>query len=258
MLVVPQEELEGYKKALADRGLSLPKVSALDKKLSQLQGLVSYTLTNSEITAMVERKNTLRRKQDPFYRARLLRDLDEARASGNTILAGQIQDDLDSLGKAAGLAFRTSLRPDKGASPSPATSQQDRLAQLNSDIRRRNIEDIRRAQVQDRQKMQAREKEHRLAMGEATPEGKPRGKGKPLDENTPGGSRVASGTSTPVNGAGAGAGAGAAKKDQVLPEIAKLKEQRYAQNTGIPTVHKPLMDDDVIGSLDIGIDVDID
>lgn len=61
-----------------------------------------------------------------------------------------------------------------------------------------------------------------------------------------------SGTSTPVNGTSKTSSA----KSQVLTHLSKLQEKN-ADNKGMPMIHKPLMDDDVIGSLDLDIDVEI-
>ncbi|PKS07816.1 hypothetical protein jhhlp_006424 [Lomentospora prolificans] len=249
-----EEELERYKKVLRERGLTVPKKSSLDKKLDELRALVAYRLTNDEITSMVEKKNLLRKKYDPEAREKLVKAVEDAKAANNPILANQLQAELDSLGKAAGLAFRTSLTPQKSGLSS---NQQDRLAKLNADIRRRNNEEVRRAQLQERQR--AREIEQKLARGEAVQDDlskRLRTRAKfvhDFKDNLPKtGSTPNSGASTP-NGTPK-----SSSQKQVLPQIAKLQEQKYAENKGIPTVHKPLMDDDIIASLDLEIDVEID
>src|SRR5690606_10695012 len=69
-----------------------------------------------------------------------------------------------------------------------------------------------------------------------------------------GGDGADSGASTPANGTGTPkSGSG------MLPHIAKLQEQQRSQaKAGIPVIHKPLMDDDIIGALDLDIDIEID
>ncbi|KAL2162411.1 hypothetical protein VTH06DRAFT_7324 [Thermothelomyces fergusii] len=63
------------------------------------------------------------------------------------------------------------------------------------------------------------------------------------------GSASASGSATPKAGQSA----------ELLPHIAKLQEQQRSQaKPGVPVIHKPLMDDDIIGALDLDIDVEID
>ncbi|SPN97463.1 related to Pol II transcription elongation factor [Cephalotrichum gorgonifer] len=255
-----EDELEGYKKTLQERGLALPRASALDRKLEDLRRLVSYELTNDEITAMVDRKNFLRRKYDPETRERLQRSIAEAKESKNFVFAAQLQEELDALGKASGLAFRTSLTPQKQASQSPGVGQQERLAQLNAENRRRNNEAVRKAQLHERQR--AREIEQKLARGEAVeddPSKRVRTRAKFLhdhDENLAKSSKPGSGASTPA--ANGTPRAGAQKVVVTVPEIARLQEQKYAENKGVPTIHKPLLDDDIIASLDLDIDIDID
>lgn len=201
---------------------------------------------------MVDRKNFLRRKYDPATRERLERSIEEARAVGNDIFANQLQEELDSLGKPSGLAFRTSIAAQKRTSES---DQQERLAQLNIDNRRRNNEAVRRAQIQERQR--AREADQKVGAGKLVSENAsplPGAKAKSVSEvdGTPG--RSGSGASTPAaNGTPAGS-----QRGVLVPEVARLREQKYAENTGIPTIRKPIMDDDIIASLDMDIDVEIE
>jgi RNA polymerase-associated protein RTF1 len=186
-------------------GLAIPKPSSLNRKLDELHELVNYRLNNDEITAMVEKKNQLRKKYDPEMRENLDRALREAREKGNTLLANQLQEELDALGKPAGLAFRTTLTPTK-PSPAPNSTQQDRLAELNRENRRRNIEAVRKAQLKERQR--AREIEKKIARGEEVEEDVSRRlktKAKfvyDVNESTSkkSGSAAGSGASTPANG----------------------------------------------------------
>lgn len=251
-----QDELEGYKAALRQRELQLPRASTLDKKLEALRRLVAYELTNDEITAMVDRKNFLRRKYDPETRERLQRSIDEARQAKNHVFANQLQDELDSLGKPSGLAFRTSLNPQ--SQPTSSSDQQERLARLNAENRRRNNEAVRRAQIQERQR--AREIEQKLARGETVdddPSRRLRTRAKfmhDFDGDLP--KSPTPGAGAAANGSPAKAGAKAAAA--LVPEIARLQEKKYAESKGVPTIHKPLMDDDIIGSLDLDIDVEIE
>jgi RNA polymerase-associated protein RTF1 len=39
-----------------------------------------------------------------------------------------------------------------------------------------------------------------------------------------------------------------------LPEVQRLQEKKFSETKGVPTVHKPLDDDDIIASLDLDID----
>ncbi len=66
-------------------------------------------------------------------------------------------------------------------------------------------------------------------------------------------SQAGSGASTPANGTPKLV----AQKQPLLPHMAKLQQQKSVDKNGIPTVHKPLMDDDIIGALDLDIDENI-
>ena len=145
----------------------------------------------------------------------------------------------------------------------PATStvsQQDRLAQINAENRRKNVEAVRKAQLKE--KARAKDIEQRLARGEDVAEDTSRRlKTKPKfmqDINESRGSTPAngSGANTPPNGTPK---LGAKKDGAILPHLARLQaQQNNKDKNGIPTFHRPLMDDDIIGALDLDIDVEID
>jgi RNA polymerase-associated protein RTF1 len=244
---------------MADMGLVVPKLAALDKKLDILRAFVSRKLTDREITDMIDRRNMLRRKYDPAQRESVEQALQEAKVQNNQILTNQLEQELASLGKPGGLAFRTSLTPAKPTMTNSA--QQERLAELNRENRRRNVEAVRKAQLKERHR--AREIEAAIARGEAVQEDPSRRlKTKAKFVHDVNDSMTVKKTSS-ANGSGASTPANGtpklgAQKHALLPQIAKLQEQRYAETKGIPTIHKPLLDDDIIGALDLDIDIDID
>lgn len=80
-----------------------------------------------------------------------------------------------------------------------------------------------------------------------------------VNEHTDSRSAKASGASTPATTGSGTPVLGAQKSLPLLPHLAKLqKQQSSLGKNGIPTIHKPLMDDDIIGALDLDIDVEID
>jgi RNA polymerase-associated protein RTF1 len=134
------------------------------------------------------------------------------------------------------------------------------LALLNLENRRKNAESVRQAQLKERAR--AREMEARragAARGEAAEEGdraaarrtvkakvvvhRANGEDGTPDER----SRSPSARDSPAK---------VVPADQELEKLKRL--QREKETKGIPTIHKPLMDDDIIGALDLGIDVDIE
>ncbi len=199
----------------------------------------------------IERERSLRNKYTPNERNRLLQSLEDAKRRRDDARIAQIQDQLDSL-ETPRLAFKTSLTPSK-KSASSTPSQQDRLAQINAENRRKNNEAVRKAQIQEKVKL--REVQSRVARGES------------VDEDSTRLLKVKSNGDSPANGSGASTPAngtpnlGATAKAPLLPHIAKLQMQSHQtgmDKKGLPQIHKPIVDDDVIAAMDLDIDVDID
>lgn len=184
--------------------------------------------------------------------------IEAAKRGGDDMEVSKLQDQLDSL-ETPRLAFRTSLAPAVTKSTSSTPSQQDRLAALNAENRRRNAEAVRKAQLKEKAK--AREIEARIARGEDVQEDisrrlrtQPKFK---QDINDPSGARfikkpVRSSTPSPKQ---------SAKKAPLLPHIQKVQMQNHQalkDRKGLPQIHKPIVDDDIIAALDLDIEVDID
>lgn len=144
----------------------------------------------------------------------------------------ELESKLDTI-ETPRLALGTSLTAKKTSTST--ISQQDRLAQLNIENRRKNAEKVRKAQVADR----ARDVEARLSRAEG------------LAAQA---SQANSGTTTPANGTSTTTNGG-------LPHLARLRLQNQEsekERKGIPQIHKPLVDDDIIAAIDLDIDVEID
>jgi RNA polymerase-associated protein RTF1 len=250
-----QSELNRYKVTCHNEDVPLPTKESLQAKIDDINGLIEHKWTGEEIKARMALRSELRRKFDPAERERVSRLLEEARERGDDNKVEELQEELDKLG-AQRLAFKTSLGPSKHTDSPKAGTEQDRLAERNRENRRLNVEGVRKAQLKERAR--AMEIEAAITRGEPIkddPSRRLRTKAKFFIQNgeeakkTPNGS----GTGTPTNGA---AGTGS-QKQTVLPHLLKLQEEKHAEVKGMPTIHKPLMDDDVIGALDLDIDVDI-
>ena len=170
----------------------------------------------------------------------------------------ELQEELDKLGSQR-LAFKTSLGPSKSYDSNHISTEQDRLAERNRENRRLNTEAVRKAQLKEKAK--AREIEMAIKRGEQIkedPSRRLRTKAKfvhDINEAHEGAKSSANGSAatTPANGTPQLG----ATKPQTLPHLAKLQDKNNADSKGMPMIHKPLMDDDVIGSLDLDIDVEI-
>lgn len=218
-------------------GVAFPKKSMLNDKIDDINKLRNRSWTDRELDEKLQRERELRKMFAPTERNRLANSIEEAKARGEHEKAGELQQKLDSL-ETPRLAFRTSLTPNKRASQ--AVSQQDRLAQLNAENRRRNAEEVRKAQLKEKAK--ARE-------GNGDPSRRQSAQRK---DSTP-----ASNTPTPASGTPK---LDASTSKPIPPHIAQLQQNQSANpgNKGIPQIHRPLVDDDIIGALDLDIDVEID
>ncbi|KAK2019196.1 plus-3 domain-containing protein [Colletotrichum eremochloae] len=249
-----EREYNRYEKVMQSEGLTLPKKQTLLNKIDDINALINHHLTTTEIDERIQRKNALRKKFDPKLRERLAQEIEVARLKGNTSKAEELQEQLDDL-KTNVLAFKTSLS-DTSSKPT-TTSQQDRLANINRQRRLENAENVRRAQLKE--KAEARKLEAALERGEDIKNDlsrRLRTKAKFIhdaNDATKKPSGKDSNASTPGNGTPK---SGAQEKNW-LPNLAKLQAANQ-EKKGIPTIHKPLMDDDIIGALDLDIDVDID
>lgn len=241
-----QAEWNRYKQVCLSENVAIPTKPELVSKIDDINALLSHTWTDKEVSDKVNRQNALRAKYSGVEQEQLTKQLDAARARGDADAVARLQDKLDAL-EVPRLAFRTSLTSaKKKAAENRGPTQQEKLALLNAENRRKNAESVRKAQLLERAR--AREADVKPPAGAAAADGQ---------------AAAGSGASTPAaaNGSGNGTpktgGAGGGKG--VLPHIAKLQEQqRSLAKPGVPVIHKPLTDDDIIGALDLDIDVEID
>ncbi|KAK6076819.1 RNA polymerase-associated protein RTF1 [Seiridium cupressi] len=252
-----EAEFNRYKATLQHESLILPKRPNLVAKIDDINNLRNRSWTDHELDEKLQRERALRKKFAPSERERLAKSLEEAKARGDDDKVSELQDQLDSM-ETSRLAWKTSLTPAKKAS-SAGVSQQDRLAQLNMENRRRNVEAVRKAQLKEKAK--TREAEVRFRGEEAGDDTSRRLRTQPKFMRDESGPPTGERKGTPLNGSAPSTPTnGTPKLGAVPPHIAKLQQQNSAgaDKKGIPQIHRPLMDDDIIGSLDLDIDVEID
>lgn len=239
----PQAEFNRYKSVCAAENVPVPKRPAFLRKISDINALVQRPWTEAELASKLSRQTGLKIRYGGLERSRLQKGVDDARARGDEARAARLEAELDGA-ETPRLAFRTSLAPAKGggAPRREGPSQQDRLALLNLANRQKNAESVRQAQLKDRAR--ARELEARRARGEV-------GEGKGVR------ARLNGGTPDKASKSQTG-GVGAVTDEELVERMRIVRREQEMMRGGIPTIHKPLMDDDIIGALDLGIDVDID
>lgn len=222
-----QSEFNRYKIACSNDAVKVPTKAFLSDKIDDINSLIRHKWTDREIKDRLTRRTDLIKRFDPAEKERIGNLLDDARRKGEDDKVEELQEKLDQLG-AQRLAFRTSLGPLKAEQAQTKNAEQDRLAERNRENRRLNAEAVRKAQLKEKAK--TREAEEALRRSELAAQ----------EAMLP--------TASKTNGTA---------KPEVLPNLAKLQAEKQAQAKGVPTIHKPLMDDDVIGALDLDIDVDI-
>ncbi|KAM0333563.1 hypothetical protein ACHAQA_002228 [Verticillium albo-atrum] len=253
---VTEREFNRYVTTLQVDGMAFPKTQVLLNKIDDINKFVERSLTSAEIDEKVARKNGLRKKFDPERRDRLRWEIEEATAAGHTRRIADLQEELDDL-LSNRLAFRTTLDAPKTTSVSAA--QQNRLADINRERRRQNAANVSKAQLKE--KHEARKKEAAIERGEVTDmdlSRRIRTRTKFVHENhNKNEESKSSANGTPANGTPK---VGPVKKEpEVLPHIAKaLENARKAEKKGLPMIHRPICDDDIIGEIDLELDVDFD
>lgn len=245
-----QREYNRYETVCKGEGVTLPPKIKLVDKITDINNLVNRSWTEEELQAKLKRSGALTAKFLPIERNRITNLLKEAKVRGDHEAVAQFTEELEAL-DGPKLAHGTSLSTPRKIPGK--LSEQERLAALNRENRRKNVQEIRQAQINERRA--ARQTEAALARGEIVVEDHSRRvktKAKFKYDVTEGTKKEGdSGTSTPA----ASTPKLPAKPSYLLPHIAKL--QKVTDKKGLPTIHRPIMDDDIIGAIDLGIELDL-
>ncbi|CAH0014332.1 unnamed protein product [Clonostachys rhizophaga] len=250
-----EAEVSRYQVTCHNDGVTLPTKAFLSDKVDDINNLINHKWTNEEIKARLARKNELMKRFDPSERERVSRLLEEARERGDDNKAEELQEQLDKLGSQR-LAFRTSLGANKN-SASKKQTEQDRLAERNRENRRLNAEAVRKAQLKEMAR--TREIEQAISRGELVeddPSRRVKTKAKFVHDVNEKSAKKDAADAAAASAAANGTPKGNTTKS-MPSHLAKLQEESFSEKKGLPGIHKPLMDDDVIGSLDLDIDVEI-
>lgn len=184
-------------------------------------------------------------------RNRIEKEMKDAIARGDEKNLAQLKTELVEL-EGPRLAYSTSMQPSPKKNIAPTgLSQQERLAILNRQNRQKNQQEVRQAQINERRAHKATEAA--IARGEDVVTDHSRRvvtKAKFKHDVTDNGKLPPSGASTPAVGT---PDLSAKKVTTPIPYLQKLQNNKK----GIPTIRRPLMDDDIIGGLDFDIDIDL-
>ncbi|RFU30951.1 hypothetical protein B7463_g5387, partial [Scytalidium lignicola] len=251
-----EAEWARYKQTCLVEGVPLPTKPRLSTKIAEINALVNRSWTEAELQEKLTKSGALINKYIPIERNRLNNLIKEAKARGDEEKIKQLQEELEAL-DGPKLAYSTSMQGAKKNSVAGVLTQQERLAELNRQHRRENAEKVRQAQIAERRA--AKLAEAAAARGESVAEDhsrrvKTRAKFKHDVSESFSAKKTdseRSGTNTPAAGT---PNLGAKKIGTPLPHIAKLQAK---DEKGLPTIRRPLMDDDIIGAIDLGIDIEL-
>lgn len=255
-LTLNQAEYNRYKQVCLAEGVPFPDKQTLVDKIDDINRLVTRTWTEQELSEKLKRQNALQAKFSGAQREYLKKQLDIARQANDEAAIARYQERLEKL-EVPRLAFRTSLTKKDGKKE---LTQQEKLALKNMENRRRNAEEVRKAQLRERAK--ARQIEKKIERGEAVQEDMSRRLiTRPKFVHNSSESKVTPSPSkagTPAPGTPSKPSE-AKTNNGVLPHIAKLQEQHRQQQkkNGLPVISAPLMDDEIIGAMDLGIDIEL-
>ncbi|KAI9758902.1 MAG: hypothetical protein M4579_002713 [Chaenotheca gracillima] len=264
---ISDRELNRYNVTCEMEGVPTPNRDIFLAKNKAIHQLINRSWTDAELQEKLGRSGALAHRTAGADR-RLLRQMREnAVAKGDEELIAKCDADLAAL-EPPKLAFGTTLSPKKEKSKEP--DQQERLAAVNRANRKANAENVRRAQLKER-RAEAIERD-KIARGEAVanPFARVKTRAKihydhngtnnlavPSSQNTGSGSDI-SRAGTPASPAPTGANSKAGTPQRALTPLAeKNSSGDTKKGGGLFSLRRRMMDDEIIGSLDLGIEIDI-
>ena len=261
------QEYDRYIATLKKESLRVPKRSFLHQKLDDIHKLLNTNWTDESIQQKLNNQKKMQEKHDPANVAARKRD-----AILKKRQQAQEDEDAEEVMKCdAELAALENRAMNMGTTngsvtktphlKSERTMEQDRLARLNEMTRKANTESVRKAQIEERRKLQkAREDAKRKAdekraaeavakAEEEEREGRAKLLGIPKDDMADLFGSDISRTGTPVPG-------GTPRRSRAGTPMNGVKKEKSGGLLG-GLKKKGNMDDDVIGGMDLGIDIEI-
>ncbi|KXT13552.1 hypothetical protein AC579_1403 [Pseudocercospora musae] len=243
-------EFTRFKDTLNKENMRMPSKRFLGKKLDDINQLLQTKFTEQSLQEKFAKQRAIQLKYDPVHQARekrknIERRRAEAEEAQDEEEVARCDAELEALdnGSANGISAVKAK-----ASPVKPVDQHHKLALLNQTNRKKTQNEVRQALITERKKqLKAREVEQakKTAEAKAKIEAKAAERRKSnlelFGEDTPGTSRAG----TPMNGADT-------PKRRAGTPLVGSKEKGP-----VGALKKKNMDDDVIGSMDLGIEIDI-
>ena len=250
-----EDEWRRYRATMANDDMKMPTRGTINRKLEELNSLITFKWGGKAIdTRVIAQKALVDKVNRADDREDILNKMSVARGKGALDELTELEEQLANIVPMK-LALGTSLGPKVEAIQ--AKEKEDRLAALNRRNQKLNAENIRKAQIAE---MHARKAKKHLAPG--------------VDELFEGGSDI-SRAGTPVNGHGTPKlAATISRSGTPIPTyhlngtpktgtpragtpVSSLVKPMAEKRKGLPVIRKAILDDEILASMDLGIDIDI-
>ncbi|KAI1001522.1 hypothetical protein K3495_g6677 [Podosphaera aphanis] len=243
-----EAEWSRYEKTCKCDKIPLPTRAKLLAKIDDINNLVNRSWTEAELQEKLTKSGALLNKYIPIERNRLNNLIKDAKLVGDEEKVASLQRELEEL-IGSKLAYSSSMNPSEKQSPKNL-SQQDRLAVLNRENRRKNAEQVRQALLNERRALKTAE----IAAARGEYISTDHSRRVKTRANFKHDATGASSTkrleinNSPVNASST------IDESLPIPDIKKLVKEK---KTGFSMIRRPLMDDDIIGAIDLGIDLEL-
>lgn len=254
------DEWRRYRLTMANEDCRMPTKGQINAKLEQINKLISYRFNDAEISEKLKKQNALvNMVEKTTERKEIKEKILAAQDNGDEGLVAELEDQLANIVPMK-LAFNTSLsQQNKNA----ANEEADRLAELNRRNQRMTAENIRKAQQKRIYKKKAVFEPNKLMplgpdddlFASASDISR---SGTPVNGMRAVKAEVASGTSTPARLTVQDAVTSANGNDtprSITPSLVVRANEKPKK--GLPTIKKTKRDDEVLETLDLGIDIDL-
>lgn len=245
---------------MGNAGKALPLHSVLDAKVDEIKALINHRWTDEEISTRVKRSGALQARIASLDRVSINNRRRAAEERGDETAIALCDRELAEL-NGPKLKYGTTLEEPKAHISGPVEkTQQEKLAELNRANRKKNAEDVRKAQLAE--KKAARLAREAVSRGEAVQD--PFARVKTLskthyDVNETLAPHRAKQQANSRGNSRSGTPAGLLTPKMEAKEKPARSPERKAVSTssGLPVLTSRNMDDEIIGSMDMGIDIEI-
>lgn len=247
------DEWRRYRLTMANEDCRMPTRGQVNAKLDQINALINHRFTDAEISQKVKQQNAMFDMVNrTTERKELKEQIRDAEDRGDDAAIAELEERLMNLVPMK-LALGTSIQAPQ---TTKSKTEVDRIAELNRHNMKQTTENIQKAALMKKKtlKKKALEEAGKLSASAAVPRN--------LDDDLFGSASDISRTGTPLNGVSRGGtpSIGTPKPNgSEIPRSGTPLAMRTGQEKkgGLPMIKKGKRDDEVLQSMDLGIDIDI-